>query len=200
MQHENEILERERELTAEIAGIEERSQLYQKAAREIYPAQKRISEILKNAKPNTASFRPEIEKALAMTAYVKRKANFVLVEAERETIRAEELASALAESSHYLRCCGLNAVVEVRTDRAFPCRMAMAVYDCFDLAHCFETVAEGMLGKREDLFVRLRENELLMMADEGDSPALPEVPLPVRETREDGQTVLRFDLRGGGTV
>ncbi len=194
LQHENEILERERELTAEIAGIEERSQLYQKAAREIYPAQKRISEILKNAKPNTASFRPEIEKALAMTAYVKRKANFVLVEAERETIRAEELASALAESSHYLRCCGLNAVVEVRTDRAFSCRMAMAVYDCF------ETVAEGMLVKGGDLFVRLRENELLMMADEGESPALPEVPLPVRETREDGQTVLRFDLRGGGTV
>ncbi len=194
LQQENEVLERERKVNAELAGIEERSQLYRNAAREIYPVQKKIAEILENAEPNTPSFRPALEKALALTAYVKRKANFVLVEAERETITAEELASAMAESSHYLRYCGLNAVAEVETEEALPCRSAIAVYDCF------ETVAEQLLGKTSDLFVRLRDNEFLVIADYGDSLDLSGNPFPVRTSREDGQTILRFDLTGGGAV
>ncbi|MBR3419166.1 MAG: hypothetical protein IKG82_10800 [Oscillospiraceae bacterium] len=43
---ENELLVRERELTEEKAAIEERSALYTRAARAVYPAQKRISELL----------------------------------------------------------------------------------------------------------------------------------------------------------
>ena len=202
---ENEVLEREQELAVEQAGIEERSRLYKKAAQEVYPAQKKISEILENAQPGTASFRKDIEKALVLTAYVKRKANFVLVEAERKTISAKELASAMEESSHYLRYSGMNAAVDVTAERAFPCRRAMAIYDCF------ETAAEELLGKASDLFVRLRDDELLIMAETGEisdlsvhgtdgrpvSEALPDlsgVPLPVRWTCEDGQLVLRFDI------
>ena len=158
--------------------------------------QKKIAEILKNAEPNTPSFRPALEKALALTAYVKRKANFVLVEAERETITAEELASAMAESSHYLRYCGLNAATEVKTEEVLPCRRAMAVYDCF------EAVCEALPGKTKELFVLLQDHELLIMSDieelpqQGDIPELRGLPLPLRPSFEDGQLVLRFGLGG----
>jgi hypothetical protein len=37
-----------------------------------------------------------------------------------------------------------------------------------------------------------------MIADYGDSLDLTGNPFPVREAREDGQTILRFDLTGGG--
>lgn len=191
---ENELLERERELTAEQAGIEERSRLYQKAAQEVYPVQKRISEALKSIHPGTDSFRPDIAKALALMAYVKRRANFVLVEAERITVTAKELASALEESAHYLRYCGLNAAVDIKAVRDFPCREAMAAYDCFEI------IAEALLGKAGDLFIRLRDDELMIMAEEGalskNGPELSGLPLPVRQTCEDGQLVLRFDLGG----
>ena len=191
---ENDLLIRERELTAEQAGIEERNRLYQQAAREIYPTQKKISDILKRARPGTPSFRPEIARALAMTAYVKRRANFVLVEAERGTVSAKELAAALEESAHYFHYCGLNASMDARAEKPFPCREAMAVYDCF------EAVAEALSGKTKDIFVCLKDHGLLIMADAGDlpegCPALAGLSLPVRRSIEDGQLTLRFFLGG----
>ena len=193
---ENELLERDRELTDEQAGIEERSRLYQKAAQEVYPAQKKISGILEKAQPGTDTFRVEIEEALVLTAYVKRKANFVLVEAERETVTATELASALEESAHYLRYCGMNTSVDVRAERPFLCREAVAVYDCF------EAVAEDLLGKTEEFFARLQDNELLMMADgaaflEGEElPDMTGFPLLIRQSFANGQLILRAVLGG----
>ena len=191
---ENDLLIRERELTAEQAGIEERSRLYQKAALEVYPTQKKISAILDKARPGTNSFRPDIARALALTAYVKRKANFVLVEAERRTVTAGELASALEESAHYLHYCGVNAMVDMKAERTFPCREAMAVYDCFEAA------SEALLGQAEDVFIRLRDHELLIMAETKDlsesTPELSGLPLPVCSFCADGQLTLRFALGG----
>jgi len=194
LSQENEVMKREQELMAEQAAIEEHSRLYRQAAQEVYPTQKKISEILEKTRPDTASFRKDIEKTLVLTAYVKRKANFVLVEAERETVSVKELASALEESVHYLRYCGMNAAVDIRAERDFPCRMAMAAYDCFERA------IEELLEKCEDLFIRLQDQELLMMAEGGmisekeGFPALSGLPLPVCQSFTDGQLVFRFDL------
>lgn len=196
LEQENELLTRERELAAEQAMIEEKSRLYQKAAQTVYPTQKKISAILENTRPGTASFRTDMAKALALMAYVKRKANFVLVDAERGTISAKEMASALEESAHYLHYCELRAAVDVRAERAFPCREAMAVYDCFEAA------CEALLGKTKDLFIRLSDHELLVMADVDERlpcegiTALSGLPLPLHPSWEDGQTVLRFVLGG----
>ena len=143
---------------------------------------------MREAGPNTSSFRPCIEKALALTAYVKRKANFVLIMAERETVSAGELASAIEESAHYLRYCGMNAEAEIVTEHRFPCRLAMDVYDCF------EAVVEAFLEKGGDLFVRLGDRELMVMEDGGEIPDQDGLPLPVRVSREDGALVFRFDL------
>ncbi|MBR2834872.1 MAG: hypothetical protein IKE43_04050 [Coriobacteriales bacterium] len=187
---ENEVLAREQELLAEQAAVEERSRAYQKAAQEIYPVQKKIAGILEHAQPNTESFRPDIEKALVLTAYVKRKANFVLVEAERETVSAKELASAMEESSHYLRYCGTYAVVNMKAQNPLPCRKAMDVYDCFEAA------AEALLGKTANLYICLQDHELLIMADAEKPLELPELPIPMRQSCEDGQLVMKFDLGG----
>ena len=102
---ENEMLERENSLIQERVGTEERSRLYAKAAREVYPAQRRIAKLLSRIKPDTLEFRDRTARVLLLTAYVKRKANFVMLEAEREEITGEELASALKESAHYLGYC-----------------------------------------------------------------------------------------------
>ena len=197
---ENEILEREQALKAEQAGIEERSRIYQKAAQEVYAVQKKISDILEKAQPGTQGFRSDIEQALVLTAYVKRKANFVLVEAERNTVSAKELASALEESAHYLNYCGINAVVDIKAENTFPIRTAIAAYDLF------ETVAEDLLKKSEHLFIRLQDKELMIMADAGESlqggalqdiserPVMSETILPVIQTFADGQLIIRAKL------
>ena len=85
---ENELLAREQELIAEKAAIEERNALYTKAARAVYPTQKRISALLETAEPETPSFRTDMARILFVTAYVKRKANFVMLEADHGAISA----------------------------------------------------------------------------------------------------------------
>ena len=187
---ENELLTREQELIAEKAAIEERNLLYTKAEKEVYPARMRIAEILEHTQPETPTFRRDIAGALALTAYVKRKANFVMIEAERETMMIEELAAALQESAHYFGYCGLHATVSITAKSDFPCRTAMALYDSF------ETAAETLCGKTEELWLRLSDTELLMLADTEHPVTLPPLTLPAACDHADGQTVIRIAAGG----
>jgi hypothetical protein len=187
---ENEIIRMEQELAEEKAAVEERSRLYAKAAQETYPTQKKISALIAGAEPDTPAFREKVAKVLVLMAHVKRKTNFVLLEAERDTITAEELASALRESAHYLGSCGMNTAVTVTAARDFRCREAIVLYDCF------EAVAEALLGQTAELWVRLSDDELLLMADGDRMPTLPELPLPVKTACEDGQITVRIATGG----
>ena len=187
---ENEVILREQELAEEKTSIEERGRLYRTAAQAIYPAQKRIDGLLETAVPDTPAFWPAVARALAVTAYVKRRANFCMLEAERDTILAEELSSALRESVHYLRMCGLDAYADLHIEADCPCAEAVALYDCF------EAVAESLLGKERAVLVRLTGAELRITADGDEAPAPPELPLPADITCEDGQLAFRF-RRGG---
>ena len=72
----------------------------------------------------------------------------------------------------------------------FSCSKAMAVYDCFEAA------AEALYGYISELWVRLTDNELMLLADAGEPPELPALPLPVSCFNEDGQTVIRVQIGG----
>ena len=187
---ENELLVRERELTEEKAAIEERSLLYNRAAREVYSAQKRISGMLEQMRPDTPAFRADMARILVITAFVKRKANFVMLEADQGAITAVELTAALKESFHYLDYCGIHTAARITASRDFSCRNAMAVYDCFEAA------AEALCGKTEELWLRLTDEELTVMADTKEPLMLPDLPLPASCTHEDGQTVIRVTIGG----
>lgn len=190
---ENELLEHEQELIEERAAIEVRNRLYDEAAVAVYPVQKRIAEILKQMQPFTDSFRERLARVLFMTAFVKRKANFVMLNAEHGSITPEELAVALKESAHYLRYCNMDASVNVTAQTDFSCSTAMAVYDCF------EAVTELLCGTASELLVRVTETELLLLADAEQAPVLPELPLPFTCTAEDGQTTVRVRIGGAAS-
>ena len=187
---ENELLEREREQRAEIALVAERNALYAKAAMECYGAQKKIDALLALAEPGTPDFRAQIAKALALTAYVKRKSNFVMIEAERDAITAGELEAAINESAHYFAYCGLSITLDRHTERDWPCREAMAVYDSL------EAIFELLCGKTPDCFVRLEESGFLCLAEYDQIPELPEMPVPVSARVEDGQLFLTGKIGG----
>ena len=74
--------------------------------------------------------------------------------------------------------------------RDFPCREAIALYDSFEAA------AEALLGQTAELWVRLSDDELLLMADGDKLPLLPELPLPVKKACEDGQITVRIATGG----
>lgn len=187
---ENEVIQREQDLIEEAAGIEARNRLYAKAALAVYPTQRKISELIAAARPDTPGFRADVARMLALTAFVKRKANFVMLSSERETVTAAELISALMESAHYLSYCGMRVEVSAATTRSFACREAEAAYDGFGAA------VEALWGRADALLARLTDGALLILAD-GDAPlSLPPLSLPVRQTCEDGQLILKLALGG----
>ena len=183
---ENELIEREREVVREKTEVEERGRLYASAAREVYPAQKKISELLEAARPDTPAFRDQAAKILVLTAYVKRRANFVMLRAERNTVSAEELASAMRESAHYLKYCGIDASVDAGAERDFPCGEALTLYDGF------EAVIEALQGRTGQLWVRLSDEELLFLADAEEPLQLPALSGKAQQRVEDGQLILRL--------
>ena len=187
---ENEVLAREQELLQEKAAIEERNRLYDKAAQEIHPAQKRISELLEKLQPNTPSFRQDMARVLFMTAYVKRKANFVMLHADHGSITPEDMTVALKESLRFLNYCGIETDARITISKDYSYQTAAAVYDCFEAA------GEALCGKISELWMRLTEQEMLLLTDAEQIPKLPELPLPVACTHEDGQTVIRITIGG----
>ena len=187
---ENELIQRERELIAEKEGIEASNALYTRAAREVYPAQRRIAEILEGAEPDTPGFRPAIVEALILTAYVKRKANFILLSAERQTVTAEEIASAMRESAHYFGYRGIQMTVAVYTEKNMESGSAMAVYDCFEAA------AEALAERTRSVWVRLDDRTLLIQADGDEAPPIAGTPLAAECQAEDGQVSIRFRIGG----
>ncbi len=189
---ENEIIRRQRELAEERAGIDSRRLLFDRTARAVYPAQKRISDLLEQARPDTPSFRRDMARILVLTAYVKRKANFVMLGAERDTVTAGELCAALQESAHYLSYCGLHTTISLAREENLPRAAAMAAYDSFALA------TETLLDLTGELWVRLSGRTLLLLADLDRVPPLPALPLPCTAACEDGQLRLQIDLGGDG--
>ena len=78
LEGENDLLRYENKQKEERARIDARNAVYARASKEVYEVQKRISVCLDQAKPGTEDFRRHIARALLLSAYVKRKINFVL--------------------------------------------------------------------------------------------------------------------------
>ena len=187
---ENEIIRREQELIREKARIEESSRLYRKVSQEVYPVQLKISRRLSQAQAGGKNFRDKVARALMLTVYVKRKANFVMLEAERDWISAQEMISAIKETAYYMGYGGISISVEEKTGKNLPVREAIALYDCLEI------LAETLYDRTSSIWVSLGDEALLLMADTPGSLSFPPMPAPVRQTWEDGQLIIRI-LRGG---
>ena len=125
-----------------------------------------------------------------MTAYVKRKANFVMLNADHGSITPEDMTVALKESLRFLNYCGVETDARITVSKDYSYQTAAEVYDCFEAA------GEALCGKISELWMRLTEQEMLLLTDAEQIPELPELPLPVTCTHEDGQTVIRITIGG----
>ena len=96
----------------------------------------------------------------------------------------------MKESIHYLSYSGIHTSARITTENSFSCEKAMAIYDCFEAA------AEALYGNTEEIWVRLTDDELMIMADTEAPLTLPELPLPAACSYADGQTVIRVQTGG----
>ena len=188
---ENDLLRYENEQKEERARVDARNRLYERAAREVYPAQKRLEALIDQAQPGTDGFRGKMAEICVLNAYIKRRANFVLLSEERSGITAAEMRAALSESAVYLGYCGTAATVDCEAEKDIPFTTAAAVLDTYEAA------AEALLGRASYLWIRLRDGELKMIADCAELPETGETPLAAEPGEEDGSACWTIRWEGG---
>ena len=126
MEARNSVLAAEGQIRRERAEVETRNRLYD-----------RISEGVRGQLEKTeALFEDGSDAALAriagLTAYVKRRSNLELAVSDG-TLRAEDLAAALAESLDYLKLCGVGTSLVSFTEGPYPAGQIISLYEQFEL-------------------------------------------------------------------
>lgn len=187
---ENELIQREQDLAKEKAAIDHRSALYARIAQEVYPTQKKISEILSSAEPGTPLLKDKIAEILVLTSFIKRKANFILLASERDQINSEELSSAMRESVFYLKYLGMHASFTSTSARAWPCQTAADIYDHF------RYIIEQLIGNATELWINFNDEALLFMVEQAQEVDTAYLTFPYKQSVEDGQLILKINIGG----
>lgn len=193
IQQENDLIRAETEQREKDAFLRSRHRIYHDIAQELYPCQKRIAALLRDAEPGTGEFRSRIALASVLNAYVKRKTNLLLLGSERERLRAEELCLALRESAAYLTLAGLRTSAAEPEEAEYPVSHILALYDAFEI------LAEQMLGQASSMMVSWKQDGLCLAADTELLPRTEGISLPVRFRQS--ERILYMDVcqpKGGG--
>lgn len=187
------ILKIQREQEERRAKLDAGNRTLNAVTKEVASAQKQIDKRLEGLETDSPDFDRVMGRCCVLFAYIKRKGNFALVDAEAGRIRADELAHALEEMGWYMQYCGITAQMENRANRDFAYREAL---DLFDSA---SRLMDALMPGVTKLMACLRDDALLLTADCALLRQLPELPCAVNATEEDGLLYLTIVAEGGGT-
>jgi hypothetical protein len=189
IEQENDLIRAETEQKEQDAYLQSRHRIYHEIAEELYPCQKKITQILNEAVPGSPDFKEKIAFVSVLNAYVKRKTNLLLLASENDTLSMNELYLALQESANYLTLSGLHATVLQPEEKQLPADVLISLYDAF------EAIAEQLQGKAPSLMVSWNGDGLRLAAEAENEPDASKISLPVRIRRSDD--VLYMDILAG---
>ncbi len=133
-QEENDLILRESELKAEKARVETYSRLYDEIAEDTQNQINEIKSLLDDIIGRTDFvFKRGIRKAVVLTAYVKRRANLMLIQQNDSNIRALDLKLAIKESLEYAAFSGITGEVILESDDTLPAQDVLIAYELFEL-------------------------------------------------------------------
>lgn len=194
LETENDLLRYETEQAEERLRVDTRNRLYAEADASVQETQQAIAALLQRLQPEREDYAETLAKILLMNAYIKRKTNFVLQAAERDTVTATELYLALEESSRFLCLCGVDASAEQKAKRTFSNAEAAVLYDSF------ERLAEAFADRARHLLILLTDEGLRLMADCEQPFDLPALSAAAEASNEDGLLYLTLRAGKGGAV
>ena len=189
IEQENELIRAENEQKERDAYLRSRHRIYHEIAEELYPVQKRITNLLDNAEPGTEGFKETIAKVSALNAYVKRKTNLLLLASEEDHLSIGELRLALQESANYLTIAGLKTTASLPEDETLPAERIITLYDAF------ECIAEQLMGRAPSLMVSWNGGGLCLAAETDQVPDTQGIALPV--SFRSSEDILYMDIRTG---
>ena len=158
---------RERRLQAE-----EKSRLYDRIAQEIAPQLNKADALLQQSSEHPEKANALLSQVCVISAYIKRRANLILLGEEKAAVSAHELESCLRESLDNLRLCGVITYLDCHCEGQAAVKQVIAMYDLF------EEVTEKLLGRLSAMMVTAEyaENTLRLRIQAGCKEALSSLP------------------------
>ena len=205
LEGENTLIEYENKQKEENAYLRLHHHIYHEIAQEMYPYQKRIEDLLNEAKPGNKEFKGIVATVSVLNAFVKRKTNMLLVSSEHDTIPINELLLAVLESARYLEFVGIktsvdesgfSAFMDESGFKAFPSRgrcpegeneveselpsdTVIALYDTFQF------LTEQLIGHATLLMISYGREGLRLAADTDIEVSTENAPFPVSIEQQD---------------
>ena len=146
----NELLQAEVALRERRLQAEEKTRLYDRIARDIAPQLNKADDMLQKSRIQPERAKEMLSQLCVISAYIKRRANLLLIAEEKNTASARELESCLRESLDNLRLCGVITYLDCHCDGQTAVKQITAVYDLF------EQVVEHLLGQLSAMMVTVQ--------------------------------------------
>ena len=128
----NELLQAEVALKERRLQAEEKTRLYDNIARDIAPQLNKADAMLQQSRLHPERAKEMLSQLCVISAYIKRRANLLLLGEEKNSASARELESCLRESLDNLRLCGVITYLDCQCDGQAPVKQMTAVYDLFE--------------------------------------------------------------------
>ena len=126
------LMKAEVELKERRLQAEEKSRLYDRIAREIAPQLDKADALLQQSREQPDQVNALLSQVCVISAYIKRRANLILLGEEKAEISARELELCLRESLDNLRLCGVITYLDCHCDGQAAIKHIIEAYDLFE--------------------------------------------------------------------
>jgi len=147
------LMKAEVELKERHLQAEEKSRLYDRIAREIAPQLDKAETLLQRSRKEPEQAKALLSQVCVISAYIKRRANLILLGEEKAEISARELELCLRESLDNLRLCGVLTYLDCHCNGQTAVKQIIAAYDLF------ESVIEQQLDQLSAMMVTAESAE-----------------------------------------
>ena len=166
------LMKAEVELKERRLQADEKSRLYDRIAREIAPQLDKADALLQQSREHPEQANALLSQVCVISAYIKRRANLILLGEEKAEISARELELCLRESLDNLRLCGVITYLDCHCDGQAAVKHIIEAYDLF------ENVMEQWLDQLSAMMVTAEaaEETILLRIQAGCKSAVAALP------------------------
>ena len=194
------LMKAEVELKERRLQAEEKSRLYDRIAQEIAPQLDKAEALLQRSRKEPEQAKALLSQVCVISAYIKRRANLILLGEEKAEISARELELCLRESLDNLRLCGALTYLDCHCNGQTAVKQIIAAYDLF------ESVIEQQLDQLSAMVITAEaaEGSVHLRIQAGCKTAVDNLPSftlsggSVRCEVQDEDLIIEALLRKGG--
>lgn len=149
----NELLRAEIALREKRVQADEKTRLYDNIARALSPQLNKVESLIASARNGSMDEKRALSEICVISAYIKRKANLILLSDECASLPTDEMLLSIKESMKNLTLMGVDGSASDWVNEETDVNSILALFDFF------EAVVEAHLGSMKELNVEIGKHE-----------------------------------------